>query len=75
MKQMIQVILFCLLAVAGYGQSQGEMNETASKAYQKADKELNAVYKRILAEYGQDTTFIKTLSWRNGCGYNCGMLK
>lgn len=56
---MIQVTLFCLLAVAGYGQSQGEMNETASKAYQKADKELNAVYKRILAEYGQDTAFIK----------------
>jgi len=56
---MVPVILFCLFAAAGYGQSQGEMNESASKAYQKADKELNTVYKRILTEYGQDTVFIK----------------
>ena len=46
-------ITFC------FGQSQGEMNGDAAKNYQKADKELNSVYQKILKEYSEDTLFIK----------------
>jgi uncharacterized protein YecT (DUF1311 family) len=37
------------------------MNEDAAKNYQKADKELNDVYQKILKEYKKDTAFIKNL--------------
>ena len=35
------------------------MNEDAIKSYQKADKELNTIYQKILKEYAEDTVFIK----------------
>jgi uncharacterized protein YecT (DUF1311 family) len=38
-----------------------EMNQETYKSYQKVDKELNDVYKRILKEYSPDTAFIKNL--------------
>jgi uncharacterized protein YecT (DUF1311 family) len=41
--------------------TQTEMNEQAYANYQKADKELNATYQKILKEYKTDTAFIKNL--------------
>ena len=35
------------------------MNQKAHKDFQKADKELNTVYQKILQEYKSDTAFIK----------------
>ena len=46
---------FCL------AQTQTEMNEQAYANYQKADKELNITYQKILKEYKTDTAFIKNL--------------
>jgi len=52
-------IVLCLITALCFGQSQGEMNEDAIKGYQKADKELNTIYQKILKEYAEDTVFIK----------------
>ena len=41
-----------------FGQTQAEMNQEAYAAYQKADKELNDVYKNILVEYKSDPAFV-----------------
>jgi len=38
-----------------------EMNETAFKNYEKADKELNTTYQKIIKEYSADAEFIKNL--------------
>jgi len=43
------------------GQTQLEINENASADFQKADKELNSAYKKILKEYSTDLAFIKNL--------------
>lgn len=61
MKRLIAVIIFTLTTTAGISQSQGDMNDGAKKKYQKADKELNAVYLKILTEYKEDTAFIKNI--------------
>jgi uncharacterized protein YecT (DUF1311 family) len=37
------------------------MNGAASTAYEKADKELNVLYKEIVAAYRSDTIFLKNL--------------
>jgi uncharacterized protein YecT (DUF1311 family) len=37
------------------------MNQDAAKSFQKTDKELNDIYKKILIEYKEDTLFIKNL--------------
>ena len=52
-------ITLCLVTALCFGQSQGKMNEDAIKSYQKADKELNTIYQKILKEYAEDTVFIK----------------
>jgi uncharacterized protein YecT (DUF1311 family) len=44
-----------------FAQTQMEMNEQAFANYQKADKELNVTYQKILKEYKADTAFIKNL--------------
>jgi uncharacterized protein YecT (DUF1311 family) len=37
------------------------MNQQSFDSYDKADKELNNVYKKILEKYKSDTLFIKNL--------------
>ena len=44
-----------------FGQTQADMNKAEHEKYLKADKELNAVYQRVLKEYKKDTAFIKNL--------------
>jgi uncharacterized protein YecT (DUF1311 family) len=56
---LLATLLF--LALTSFGQTQGEMNSTASISYANADKELNLVYQSILKEYSKDTVFIKNL--------------
>lgn len=56
------LFLTCLIftnATALFSQSQGEMNETGFNKYKKVDRQLNSVYKKIVAEYSKDTLFIK----------------
>jgi hypothetical protein len=47
---LLAVILFALTPFITFGQSQTAMNLDAAKQYKKADKELNAVYQKILKE-------------------------
>lgn len=53
--------VFVLITTYSFGQTQAEMNQEAYAAYQKADKELNNVYKKILVEYKSDPAFINNL--------------
>jgi uncharacterized protein YecT (DUF1311 family) len=53
--------IFCLSASFCFGQTQSDLNDSAASNYQKADKELNAVYHQILKEYRSDTAFIRNL--------------
>jgi len=61
MTRLVFSIIFCLAIIFSFAQSQGEMNEEEAKNYQKADKELNTVYQRIIKEYKDDTAFIRNL--------------
>ncbi len=58
----VVLLLFMLLAVRIVcGQTQVEMNHQANVSYQKADKELNAVYQKIVLKYKDDLVFITGL--------------
>lgn len=61
MKQIVFSLILCLTIAVCFGQTQKELNENASKDFQKTDKELNAVYQKILKEYSKDIAFIKNL--------------
>ncbi|NJO56647.1 MAG: DUF1311 domain-containing protein [Rhodospirillales bacterium] len=53
--------MFALIAPPVQAQTQMELNANACAAYQEADAELNAVYKRIFAEYKDDAVFLGKL--------------
>ncbi len=55
------ISIFCIISSLGFAQTQMKMNQSANDSYQKADKELNEIYKKILKEYKTDTVFIKNL--------------
>jgi uncharacterized protein YecT (DUF1311 family) len=61
MVKYISVAILCFTVSISLGQTQYEMNQDAYKDFQKNDKELNTVYKKILEEYKSDTMFIKNL--------------
>lgn len=58
------IVAFFALAVlqsTAYCQSQTALNRQAGNQYQKADKELNAVYQKILKDYAKKRVFITKL--------------
>lgn len=57
----VTIILFICIQLGAHGQSQTPMNSQAGSQYQKADKELNTVYKKILREYAKQPVFIAKL--------------
>jgi len=59
MKKFFFTISFILSCLFCFAQTQSEMNRDADLAFNKADKELNLVYKKILKDYSQDKLFIK----------------
>jgi len=63
LKKIILVLNICIIPTFYYAQSQTEMNIASDKNFQKADKELNRVYQKILTlpEYKQDKAFIESL--------------
>ena len=61
MKQFMCSFFFCTIMSFCYSQSQSDMNVKASNNFQKAEAELNTVYKKILKEYKSDTAFIINL--------------
>lgn len=58
---LLTIILVVLASYSASAQSQTAMNMKAYADYQKADKELNVVYQKILKEYGSQPIFIKKL--------------
>lgn len=54
-------LLFLLFNLNAFSQTQLEINEEAFNNYKKADKELNAVYQKILKVYKSDAEFLKNL--------------
>ena len=60
MKKLL-ILLFGFTSIMSFGQTQTQINIESLDSFEKADKELNQVYKRILIEYQSDTTFIKNL--------------
>lgn len=61
MRNFIFPLFLCLLTNLSFSQTQLEMNTQAGANYEKADKELNSSYTKILKEYKSDTAFIKNL--------------
>ncbi|UEG54428.1 DUF1311 domain-containing protein [Mucilaginibacter daejeonensis] len=53
------VIMIATTAAGARAQTQGALTANAGAAYQKADKELNRVYQKILKEYASQPLFIK----------------
>ncbi|MFH2140878.1 MAG: lysozyme inhibitor LprI family protein [Bacteroidota bacterium] len=66
-----------LIAVFSFCQTQTDMNIESYETYNKADKELNYVYQKVLVKYQTDTAFIKNLriSQRNWIVYRDSELK
>jgi uncharacterized protein YecT (DUF1311 family) len=60
MKKLL-LLFFGLNCAISYSQTQTEMNKESMNSFEKADKELNEVYRKILIEYKADTIFIKNL--------------
>ena len=60
MKKIILGSILCVLFINLLGQTQVEMNTKAKAEYEKADKDLNQVYQRLMQEYKNDTVFIKS---------------
>lgn len=63
-KFRISALLILLLSIVGgvaKAQSQATLNDNASKQYQAADKELNAVYRQIIKDYSSKPVFIRNL--------------
>jgi uncharacterized protein YecT (DUF1311 family) len=57
----IVVLMAAFTSNSIYAQSQLALNMKAGSDYEKADKELNVVYKKILKEYAAQPIFIKRL--------------
>ena len=61
MRALLLVVLFSFCCFATYAQTQMDMNESAGKDFEKADKELNRIYQQILKNNADDTAFINNL--------------
>ena len=61
MKNAFKILILAFISNISFGQTQSEMNQDANNKFIKADKELNAVYNKILKEYSSDKEFIKNL--------------
>jgi len=55
------VVLFVLVSINCFGQTQSEMTQQAGDQDKNVDKRLTSVYKQILKTYSSDTLFTKNL--------------
>ncbi len=58
MKSTLTLLFFNCFLLA-FSQTQADLNKDAYNSFQKADKELNTIYQKILVEYKSDSVFIK----------------
>jgi uncharacterized protein YecT (DUF1311 family) len=62
-KHIILIMLLVFAGTVAFGQSQSEMDSNAATSAKKAENELNATYRKILRDYGEDTVFIRKLKF------------
>ena len=60
--KILLTILICMFSAILFAQTQMEMNQQAIKSYEKTQKELDEIFKKILVEYKSDTIFIENLN-------------
>lgn len=58
MKAIMIVFLFTSI---GFAQTQADMNNKAKSEFEKVDARLNQVYRKIVRDYSDDTTFVRNL--------------
>jgi uncharacterized protein YecT (DUF1311 family) len=61
MKRYLSIILLLFSLTLAFGQTQQEMNAQAARGMDKAEAELNTVYRKVLQLYAADTVFIRKL--------------
>ena len=66
MKNIIVILIFNLITVSSFSQTQLEINQNEDIKFKTADNELNITYKKILKEYKSDTAFLKNLKISQG---------
>ena len=59
MKKLLITLICCFTVSVGFSQTQAQMNSDANATFQKADKELNVVYQKILKEYKDDPVLLR----------------
>ena len=60
-KYFISTIICVFTLSSSFGQSQLDINQNEYNSYEKAEREINVVYQKIIKEYRADTEFIKNL--------------
>jgi uncharacterized protein YecT (DUF1311 family) len=58
---MILALAIILCGTVALAQSQAKLNDEACSEFQKADEEMNSIYKQILIQYKDDSIFIEKL--------------
>lgn len=61
MRRIILISIFSVLFINLFGQTQFDMNAKSKKRFEKADKDLNQIYLKLLQSYKKDTAFIRSL--------------
>jgi uncharacterized protein YecT (DUF1311 family) len=65
------VIIFAIFALSAApvarAQTQGEMNTQTAGEFEAADRQLNSIYQKILAEYADDEPFLASLKEAQRC--------
>ena len=61
MMKSIILFLSMFITVGAFSQKQSDLNKTTQQSLQTADKELNAVYQKVLTSYKSDAAFLKNL--------------
>ena len=69
MRSLLCTVLLSALFAAGRceAQTQGEMNAETAAEFHAADKQLNSIYQKILADYTDDEAFIANLKEAQRC--------
>jgi uncharacterized protein YecT (DUF1311 family) len=60
MKTLI-LIFSLLISDQAFSQTQSDLNKTGAQSLQKADKDLNSLYQKILTSYKSDAVFVRSL--------------
>ncbi len=66
-KSLLCALLLLCAALAAQSQTQGDLNAKTETEWRAADKQLNSIYQKILAEYADDEVFLANLKEAQRC--------